>query len=143
MTSEYITLLRLEMPSTTGIYGSDNGGESPAYIVFGEDAPNHKPPHKDKKLSKAARHAGANLSDYFYAFKDRSQLLRWCNRPEWLAGLHSLKVVVSEYTCDRASVLIGSYQCCFAGMESRTSFSLLEYFDISEDTKLITERYSS
>lgn len=134
-----ITLLRLELPSTLGMYGSSGNEESPAYAVFGEDAKNHKPPHKDKKLSKAARYAGANLSDYFYAFKNESQLLRWVNRQEWIEGLHERGVVVSEYICDKEDVLIGSYQCCFSASRERVSFSLLEYFAISDSTKCIND----
>lgn len=126
------TLLRLEHENSLGVYGVLDGEiESVAYKIFGADAPNHKAPHRDKKLSKAARYAGANLSDYFYAFRGASQLLRWVREDSWLIGLHENGIVLSEYVCAKDSVLHGSHQSVFKSSESRKSFSILSYFRIS------------
>ncbi len=126
-----VCLKRLEWPCSLGIYGVRDGDEqSVAYEIFGGDAPNHKAPHKDKKLSKAMRYADANLSDYFYAFASTPQLLRWLYKDEWLFALHERGVVVSEYVCKVDSVLHGSHQSVFKSSESRESFSILSYFEI-------------
>lgn len=128
-----ITLLRLEWPCSTGIYSVMEGDEcSVAHTVFAEDAPNHKAPQHDKKLSRNARHQNVNLSDYWYAFKNVGQLRRWVSSDEWLEGLHNAGVVVSEYVCDKGSVVVGSYQCCFSASVSRDVFSIAEYFDVSD-----------
>lgn len=127
------TVYRIETFGGIGMYFCNEDEEQTAQGIISHWPARHPLPREDSKLCAAMREKAIDeslMQKYIFGFISVDQLRSWIYEDNWLKELHSLGLVISEYTCSVDDILVGHTQVIFKNHLTRTSYSIIEYFNL-------------